>query len=212
MQFRLGIHIKSFFLHFSDHIILWKWLRLFVCMFIYLLSWIKAPFGVPFLKSNPLLLEWISFTLLSLLSALSLIIFLVFFWSTALNHSSHKIVRKSCLPGVDPVGGSGPPEQLPQILSDTFPQDVTGALALFTAAHHKLVKIGGAVVHRLHGDDRNRTVAGKAERQERRSHTSFCHLRLMKAPPHCEVYTVPDSVIGHHVLEMTICSFTFFPG
>lgn len=46
---------------------------------------------------------------------------------------------------------------------------MTGTLTLFAAAHHKLVKIGGAVVHRLHCDDGNRTVAGKSERQQRRS-------------------------------------------
>lgn len=71
----------------------------------------------------------------------------------------------SCSPGVDPVGGSRPPEQFAQVLSDTFPQDVAGALTLFTAAHHKLVEVGSAVVHRLHGDDGCRTVAGGTERQ-----------------------------------------------
>ena len=64
------------------------------------------------------------------------------------------------VPRVDPVGGSGPPEQFAQVLSDTLPQDVAGALALFAAAHHKLVQVGRAAVHRLHGDDGCRAVAG----------------------------------------------------
>lgn len=68
------------------------------------------------------------------------------------------------LPGVDPVGGSGSPEQFAQVLSDTFPQDVAGALTLLTAAHYKLVEVGSAAVHRLHGDDGCRTVAGGTER------------------------------------------------
>lgn len=63
-------------------------------------------------------------------------------------------------PGIDPVGGPGPPEQFAQVLSDTFPQDMAGALTLFTAADYKLVKVGSAVVHRLHGDDGCRAVAG----------------------------------------------------
>ncbi len=67
-------------------------------------------------------------------------------------------------PGVDPVGGSRPPEQFAQILSDAFPQDVAGALTLLTAAHHKLVKVRGAAVHGLHGDDRCCTVAAGTKR------------------------------------------------
>lgn len=63
-------------------------------------------------------------------------------------------------PGVDPVGGSGPPEQFAQVLSDTLPQDVAGALTLLTAAHHKLVEVGSAAVHRLHRDDGCSAVAG----------------------------------------------------
>lgn len=70
------------------------------------------------------------------------------------------------LPGVDPVGGSRSPEQFAQVLPDTLPQDVAGALALFTAAHHKLVEVGSAAVHRLHGDDGCRTVAGATEARE----------------------------------------------
>ncbi len=67
-------------------------------------------------------------------------------------------------PGVDPVRGSGPPEQFAQVLSDAFPQDVTGALTLLTAAHHKLVEVGSAAVHRLHGDDGCRAVAAGTKR------------------------------------------------
>lgn len=69
------------------------------------------------------------------------------------------------LPGVDPVGGSRPPEKFAHVLSDTLPQDVAGALTLLTAAHHKLVEVGSAAVHRLHGDDGRRTVAWGTERQ-----------------------------------------------
>lgn len=72
---------------------------------------------------------------------------------------------KKVSPGIDPVGGSWPPEQFAQVLSDAFPQEVTGALALFTAAHHKLIQVRGSVIHRLHGDDRCCVVAGvKGER------------------------------------------------
>lgn len=67
-------------------------------------------------------------------------------------------------PGVDPVGGSRPPEQLAQVLSDTFPQDLAGALTLLAAANHKLVEVGSATVHWLHGDDGCCTVAGGTER------------------------------------------------
>lgn len=42
---------------------------------------------------------------------------------------------------------------------------MAGTLTLFAAAHHKLVQIGGAVVHRLHGDDGNRTVAVEDSRE-----------------------------------------------
>lgn len=66
-------------------------------------------------------------------------------------------------PGVDPVGGSRPPEEFAQVLSDTFPEDVAGALTLLAAAHHKLVKVGGAAVHWLHGDDSRRAIAGGTE-------------------------------------------------
>lgn len=54
---------------------------------------------------------------------------------------------------------------------------MTGALALFTAAHHKFVKVGGAVVHRLHGDDRSRTVAGKTERDKTLKHRDSTLIR-----------------------------------
>lgn len=40
---------------------------------------------------------------------------------------------------------------------------MAGALTLLTAAHHKLVKVGSAVVHRLHGDDGCRTIAEESE-------------------------------------------------
>lgn len=56
------------------------------------------------------------------------------------------------VPGVDLVSGSGPPEQFAQVLSDTFPQDLAGALTLLTAAHHKFVEVGSATVYWLHCD------------------------------------------------------------
>lgn len=80
-----------------------------------------------------------------------------------------KVLKCVCVcvsPGVDPVGGSGPPEQFAQVLFDTLPQDVAGALTLLAAAHHKLVEVGGAAVHRLHGDDGCCAVAAGTERQE----------------------------------------------
>lgn len=40
------------------------------------------------------------------------------------------------LPGVDPVGGSRPPEEFAQVLPDAVPQDVADALTLRAAAHH----------------------------------------------------------------------------
>lgn len=71
-----------------------------------------------------------------------------------------KMLKSVCvLPWVDPVGSSRPPEQFAQVLSDTLPEDVAGALALLTAAHYKLVKVGSTAVHWLHGDDGCRTVA-----------------------------------------------------
>lgn len=69
----------------------------------------------------------------------------------------------TCSPGVDLVGGSWPPEQFAQVLFNTVPQDVTGALTLFAAAHHELVKVGSAMVHRLRGDDGCRTIAEESE-------------------------------------------------
>lgn len=83
----------------------------------------------------------------------------------------NKVIRmeslKRCLcvwvnviPWVDLVGGSGPPEQFAQVLSDTLPQNLAGTLALLTAAHHKLVKVRSAAVHRLHGDDGCCAVTG----------------------------------------------------
>lgn len=68
--------------------------------------------------------------------------------------------RLGVSPGVDPVGGSGPPEQLPQVLFDALPQDLAGALALLTAPHHKLVQVRSAAVHGLHGDNGCSVVAG----------------------------------------------------
>lgn len=62
------------------------------------------------------------------------------------------------IPWIDSVGGSGPPEQFTQVLSDALPQDMTGSLTLLTAAHNKLVKVGSAAVHWLHGDDGRRAV------------------------------------------------------
>lgn len=56
-------------------------------------------------------------------------------------------------PGVDAVGGTGPPEELAQVLPDALPQDLAGALALLAAAHHKLVQIGCITAQRLPGDD-----------------------------------------------------------
>lgn len=44
---------------------------------------------------------------------------------------------------------------------------MTGTLTLFAAADDELVKIGGAVVHWLHGDDGNCTVAGKGRKEPR---------------------------------------------
>lgn len=79
-----------------------------------------------------------------------------------------KILTFLCVcvsPGVDPVGGSRPPEQFSQVLSDAFPQDVAGALTLFTAAHHKLVQVGSAAIHWLHGDYGYCAVAGGRGRQ-----------------------------------------------
>lgn len=63
-------------------------------------------------------------------------------------------------PGVDPVGGSGPPEELPQVLSDTLPQDVAVTLTLLTAANHELIQVWRPAVHVLPGDDGSRAVAG----------------------------------------------------
>lgn len=56
-------------------------------------------------------------------------------------------------PRVDAVGGSGPPEELAQVLADALPQDLAGALALLAAAHHKLVQVKCATAHTLCGDD-----------------------------------------------------------
>lgn len=56
------------------------------------------------------------------------------------------------VPRVDLISGSGPPEQFAQVLSDTLPQDLAGALTLLTAAHNKLIEVGSATVHWLHGN------------------------------------------------------------
>lgn len=50
-------------------------------------------------------------------------------------------------------------------MSDALPQDVAHALALLTAAHHKLVQIRSAAVHRLHCDDGCCVVAERTQRQ-----------------------------------------------
>lgn len=68
-------------------------------------------------------------------------------------------------PGVDPVGDPRPPEQFAQVLSDTFPEQVTGALALFAAAHHKFIQVGRSIVHRLHGDDSCCVVTGARDKR-----------------------------------------------
>lgn len=69
-------------------------------------------------------------------------------------------------PGVDSIRALGPPEKFAQVLCDTLPQDVAGALALLTAAHHELIQVRSAAVHALHGDDGCCSVADDTRNTE----------------------------------------------
>lgn len=87
------------------------------------------------------------------------------------------------VPGVNVIGGPGPPEQSTQVLADALPQDLTGTLALLAAANHKLIQVGRGAAHRLLGDDGRCTVpAGRRAPSE--SPDGFvlytpCSLRLV---------------------------------
>lgn len=76
-----------------------------------------------------------------------------------IRHFHNKLGHCACVsvvsnsPRVDTIIRTGSPEELAQVLANTLPEDLTGALALFNVTHQKFIHIQSPTADWLRGDD-----------------------------------------------------------